>query len=217
MNPNPNIFCRSFNSNILGYTSSFHPAHRQCASRLRKTTNTLIDNDRHYSPCCPRVDTMSSIFCLRVHPEFLDHGTKCFGVVLHVLSPSGIMSTFFFMRDLSRPKGPFDDCIDFQKQSKDLVVFSPTAGQYVTIAWCVPWLLSLSHAEPVSTRPLWRGERITPTGIKAWLRNRGLHWSCFCALVSGSSHSTQIVQSAGDGKVYVFCSEYPSKCHFYCK
>ncbi|KAF8230518.1 hypothetical protein L208DRAFT_1281641 [Tricholoma matsutake] len=85
----------------------------------------------------------------------------------------------------------------------------------MTIAWCVPWPLSLSHAEPVSTRPLWRGKRITPTGIKAWLCNRGLHWSCFCALVSGSSYSTQIVQSAGDGKVYVFCSEYPSKCHFY--
>ncbi|KAF8219489.1 hypothetical protein L208DRAFT_1339696, partial [Tricholoma matsutake] len=142
---------------------------------------------------------MSSIFCLRGHPKFLDHGTKCFGVVLHVLSPSGIMSTFLFMSNLSHPKGPFDDCINFQKQSKDLMVFSPTAGQYVTIAWCA----------------FVESKRITPTGIKAWLCNRGLHWSCFCALVSGSLHLTQIVQSAGDGKVYVFCSEYPSKCHFY--
>ncbi|KAF8237891.1 hypothetical protein L208DRAFT_431331 [Tricholoma matsutake] len=60
-----------------------------------------------------------------------------------------------------------------------------------------------------------RGIRILPSGIKGWLCTRGLHWSCFCALLSSGSCSTQIVQSIGDVKVYVFCAEYPSKCNFY--
>ena len=32
---------------------------------------------------------------------------------------------------------PYDDCAFFQSQSTDLVVFSPSTGEYVTIAWYV--------------------------------------------------------------------------------
>jgi len=104
------------------------------------------------------------------------------------------------MRPLTRPTGPFDVCVEFQTKSTELVVYSDLAKQMVTIAW-----------------PTFNGKRIVPTGIKNWLRARGLHWSCFCGLLSGASESTQIVQSIGDGKVYVFCSSYPPKCHFYLK
>jgi hypothetical protein len=30
---------------------------------------------------------------------------------------------------------PYDDCTFFQSQSTELVVFSPSAGEYVVIAW----------------------------------------------------------------------------------
>jgi hypothetical protein len=30
---------------------------------------------------------------------------------------------------------PYDDCTLFQSQSMELVIFSPAAGEYVTIAW----------------------------------------------------------------------------------
>lgn len=33
--------------------------------------------------------------------------------------------------------GPFDDCIEVQKGSSDIVIYSPLAQQVVTIAWCV--------------------------------------------------------------------------------
>ncbi|KAF8241082.1 hypothetical protein L208DRAFT_1229569, partial [Tricholoma matsutake] len=56
---------------------------------------------------------------------------------------------------------------------------------------------------------------ILPSGIKNWLWARGLHWPCFCGLISGTSHSSQIVQVIGEGNVYAFCSSCPSKCHFY--
>jgi hypothetical protein len=30
---------------------------------------------------------------------------------------------------------PYGDCASFQSQSTELVIFSPSAGEYVTIAW----------------------------------------------------------------------------------
>jgi hypothetical protein len=35
---------------------------------------------------------------------------------------------------------PYDDCASFQSQSTELVVFSPSAGEYVTIAWYLNFL-----------------------------------------------------------------------------
>lgn len=106
--------------------------------------------------------------------------------------------TSLSLRSLTCPTGPFDACVKFQKESTELVVYSDLAKQIVTIAW-----------------PTFNRKKIVPSSIKNWLRARGLHWSCFCGLVSATSESTQIVQSIGDGKVYVFCSSYPPKCHFY--
>lgn len=63
-------------------------------------------------------------------------------------------------------------------------------------------------------RPMHNGRRIVPSGIKAWLRNRGLHWPCFCSLVLGQTSSSQIVESMG-GDVLVFCHDDMSKCRFY--
>ena len=48
-----------------------------------------------------------------------------------------IVMTSLSLHDLNRPRGPFDECVEFQKQSQELVIFSPTAGQVVRIAWCV--------------------------------------------------------------------------------
>ncbi|GLB33508.1 hypothetical protein LshimejAT787_0103920 [Lyophyllum shimeji] len=94
--------------------------------------------------------------------------------------------------------GPFNECVEFQEASTELVVYSPIVRQIVTIAW-----------------PLFQKKRIVPKGIKAWLRTRGLHWSCFCPLVSGKSTlSSRIVESL-DGEVLIFCNAYPSNCGFF--
>jgi hypothetical protein len=39
---------------------------------------------------------------------------------------------------------PYDDCNVFQSRSRELVVFSLTAGEFVTIAWYFLWLLFFS-------------------------------------------------------------------------
>lgn len=101
--------------------------------------------------------------------------------------------------DSSGNTGPFNECVAFQEGSTELVVYSPLVRQITTIAW-----------------PLHQGKRIVPTGIKSWLRTRGLHWSCFCPLVSGKSTlSTRIVGSFEGGEVLVFCNAYPSNCGFF--
>ena len=131
-----------------------------------------------------------------------------------------IVMTSLPLCDLNRLWGPFDKCVEFQKQSQELVIFSPTAGQVVRIAWCViSQFCYCFHVDHFWNRPMLKKKWIVPKGIKDWLRLHGLHWACFCALIAdhGSSTSIQIVQSMGDGKVHVFCSLYPPKCHFYCK
>jgi hypothetical protein len=57
------------------------------------------------------------------------------------------------------------------------------------------------------------GRRILPHRIKEWLRNRGLHWSCFCSLTFGGSRSTRIVEALS-GSVYAFCNVQSSVCGF---
>jgi hypothetical protein len=49
--------------------------------------------------------------------------------------PRGKMSLFLPLRTLRNAFGPFDDCVVFQEASTELVVFSQTAHQIVTIAW----------------------------------------------------------------------------------
>lgn len=57
------------------------------------------------------------------------------------------------------------------------------------------------------------GRRILPHRIKEWLRNRGLHWACFCSLTLGGSRSTRIIESL-NGSVYAFCNDHTSVCGF---
>ncbi|KAF8162742.1 hypothetical protein B0H34DRAFT_671902 [Crassisporium funariophilum] len=64
--------------------------------------------------------------------------------------------------------------------------------------------------------PLYRGVKIKPSGIKDWLRARGLHWACFCGMTaaSGVHLSAQIVHTIA-GDVVVFCHYEPSTCNFF--
>ncbi|KAJ3496672.1 hypothetical protein NLJ89_g10451 [Agrocybe chaxingu] len=103
-----------------------------------------------------------------------------------------------------RPKHDalFDECIAFQKQSHNIVVYSHIAGQIVTIAW------------PLS----FQGRKIVPWNLVAWLAARNLHWPCFCGFVSpaGASLSCRIVHRALEPRrVLAFCHEDPPRCGFF--
>ncbi|KAF8154586.1 hypothetical protein B0H34DRAFT_676339 [Crassisporium funariophilum] len=93
----------------------------------------------------------------------------------------------------------FDECVRAQCSSSDIVIYSALATQIVRIAW-----------------PLYCGVKIKPSGIKDWLRARGLHWACFCGMTaaSGVHLSAQIVHTIA-GDVVVFCHYEPSTCNFF--
>jgi hypothetical protein len=74
--------------------------------------------------------------------------------------------------------------------------------------------IALKTDYPVS-RPMYNNKQIVPTGIKKWLQNRGLFWSCFCTLLSDEPVSCRIVESL-TGPVLAFCYEEPTKCYFFC-
>ena len=63
-------------------------------------------------------------------------------------------------------------------------------------------------------RPMTNGVCLEPTGLRAWLRRRGLHWSCFCPLETGEPLSCQIVHGKNNGHVIAHCGQYPSHCGF---
>ena len=50
--------------------------------------------------------------------------------------------TTFYLHNLTCPTGPFDTCINFQKASAELVIYSHLAGQIVTIVWYIPYPIS---------------------------------------------------------------------------
>ena len=115
----------------------------------------------------------------------------------------------------------FVPSILFQQASTELVVFSPTVKQFVTVAWYVLhsnafYCPSNVPPEHLQSRPTRNGNRIQDGQLREWLRRRGLHLSCFCPLVSdtGQSASCQIVHCRG-GSVKAFCTEFPPKCGFY--
>ncbi|KAJ7631406.1 hypothetical protein DFH06DRAFT_1140647 [Mycena polygramma] len=88
---------------------------------------------------------------------------------------------------------------ELQKNSSDLVVFSRLAERVVTISW-----------------PTHNNVKIVPSGIKGFLRNRGLLIECFCAFLSehDDPKSCQIVVSRVTNDVFLFC-HYPSaRCAF---
>ncbi|RDB26060.1 hypothetical protein Hypma_006548 [Hypsizygus marmoreus] len=93
---------------------------------------------------------------------------------------------------------PFSSCVAYQKTSTELVIYSRTAKSIVTIAW-----------------PTHNDVPIVPTGIKAYLRTRGLFWECFCGLVSSVvPRPSRIVVSNVTGDVFVFCHFEHSHCNF---
>ncbi|KAG6848516.1 hypothetical protein H0H93_016357 [Arthromyces matolae] len=55
--------------------------------------------------------------------------------------------------------------------------------------------------------PMSNGILILPNGVRTFLRARGVHWACFCALILGDGRtcSTRIVHAADSGDVLVFC------------
>ena len=109
---------------------------------------------------------------------------------------------------------PYDACNHFQSRSTELVVFSPSVGEYVTIAWYVVSFKLPDNLHLFDGRPTHHGRRIFPHGIKEWLRNRGLHWSCFCSLTSGAANkSTRIVESI-TGSIFAYCNSPYSVCGF---
>jgi hypothetical protein len=74
------------------------------------------------------------------------------------------------------------------------------------------YLLDIFVTAYVLFRPLQDGIRVLPFRMKTWLRNRGLHWPCFCALISETSVSCQIVRTYS-GQVMARCTD-SSKCEF---
>ncbi|KAF8158437.1 hypothetical protein B0H34DRAFT_674846 [Crassisporium funariophilum] len=110
------------------------------------------------------------------------------------------MSSALVIRSKSKKRPSiFDECLRAQRSSSDIVIYSALATQIVRVAW-----------------PLYRGVKIKPSGIKDWLRARGLHWACFCGMTaaSGVHLSAQIVHTIA-GDVVVFCHYEPSTCNFF--
>ncbi|KAJ7242719.1 hypothetical protein C8J57DRAFT_1526082 [Mycena rebaudengoi] len=84
-----------------------------------------------------------------------------------------------------------------QRTSTELVVFSRLAEQVVTISW-----------------PTNKGVKILASGLKQYLRTRGLFLECFCAFGSDEPRSSQIVVSNVTNDVFGFCHSNPSRCEF---
>ncbi|KAG6847940.1 hypothetical protein H0H93_004721, partial [Arthromyces matolae] len=67
--------------------------------------------------------------------------------------------------------------------------------------------------------PIRNGSLILPTGIREYLRTRGVHWPCFCALLlgNGATCSSRIVHSRDTGEVFAFCGRKSSgfDCGFF--
>ncbi|KAF8868981.1 hypothetical protein CPB84DRAFT_1856883 [Gymnopilus junonius] len=102
------------------------------------------------------------------------------------------------MQSPAPPSSPYDAYVDFQCSSSELVIYAPSVGQIVTIAWPLN-----SSSDP-----------ITPTGIRHWLRIRGLHWPCFCASTVDTSVSSRIVVYASTSYVYALCHKQQFGCGF---
>ncbi|KAJ7508405.1 hypothetical protein B0H11DRAFT_2304323 [Mycena galericulata] len=98
------------------------------------------------------------------------------------------------------PLDPGDDELArYQKNSTELVVYCRPLSQAVTISW-----------------PAHNGVKIVPTGIRPWLRNRGLFLECFCGFRSALNEprSCQIVESQVSGDVLAFCHFDHPRCGF---
>ncbi|KAJ6558180.1 hypothetical protein B0H19DRAFT_1150261 [Mycena capillaripes] len=98
------------------------------------------------------------------------------------------------------------DAVKQQKESTDLVILCPSLRIPVRI-----------H------RPTIGGHKVRPEQILAFLQREGLHWPCFCALLSPpislflaapSVVSTRIIHSPSDGD-FVVCGYNQARCSFF--
>ncbi|KAJ7754675.1 hypothetical protein DFH07DRAFT_773662 [Mycena maculata] len=89
--------------------------------------------------------------------------------------------------------------VDYQRSSSELVVYSRTAEQVVTVSW-----------------PTSKGNKIVPSGLRQFLRLRGLFWECFCAFGTDTNEprSCQIVVSACTKIIWAFCHYDEPRCRF---
>ena len=120
---------------------------------------------------------------------------------------------------MAAPFPLFDVCVRAQAASMELVVFAPSVRQAVQIAWYFFFFLLIWLCYPYKPplyRPMTNGRRIRPQGLRPFLRRHGLHWGCFCSLISDESLSCRIVHTES-GLVIAFCHSYPSACGFRCK
>ena len=109
----------------------------------------------------------------------------------------------------------FTDPVWQQHHRDNIVIFCTLLGQCVKVAWWF-WFLSLFNCITNPLRPTSNRVRIEPNGLRAWLRRRGLHWSCFCPLETGEPMSCQIVHGMS-GNVSALCGQNPSHCGFHSK
>lgn len=101
-----------------------------------------------------------------------------------------------------------------RKQALSWLSSAPQSSRWSLLLGMFRKHVFLFQLPDVLPRPLWNGTRIVPTGIKQWLQKRGLHWSCFCALIGGSSTPSRIVESL-QGDVLIFCHHDSSRCGFF--
>lgn len=66
------------------------------------------------------------------------------------------------------------------------------------------------------SRPRHNGVKIVPSGLRPWLRARGLFFECFCAFSSAPDdpRPCQIVESSLSGNFLAFCHFGHAKCRF---
>lgn len=108
-----------------------------------------------------------------------------------------------------------------QNERGNIVIYSRLINAIAEIAWWVwlyltvgiywPWCL-FSIIRPIKPD----GGRILATGLKEWLRARGLFIECLCPLVldsleSRDPRSCRLVESTG-GDVFAFCNQESNGC-----
>ncbi|CAA7269247.1 unnamed protein product [Cyclocybe aegerita] len=114
-----------------------------------------------------------------------------------------IDSSSLNLQQLLIPDTIFTPSVLAQRQSNELVVYSPTVSSTVTIAY------------PAHCNALIKAENVC-----RFLTNRDGFWECFCALISEHLVPTHIVVSHASGEVLVFChymgtAHEESHCGFY--
>lgn len=126
-----------------------------------------------------------------------------------------------FLFSLTGMSGSFRDHESFlyvrrlQLRSADLIIYSRTLGQIATVSWSIFSLSSIACklCLLVYPRPTVRGAAICPSGLKSFLRKRGLVIECYCPLLfPDAPRSCRLVISNTTNDLLAFCNRQPSVC-----